>query len=137
MNITHQPNAIVKIVSQKDHGGKYKINAIHSHHNREDVINLIQKGTFLELTEELAMHEGCIAAFKEFKKLLSKCIKQDKYSDSSKKEADIAKIQAATQGISSDTIMMGLLEKKIKQLTSDMFEQQDKSPEPSEKTEEK
>ena len=136
IDIEYIPGAIALIYYNRNNR---EICENHSHHNPEKVMDLIQKGTFLELTEELASHEGCVAAFKNFKKSSEKKVKRDKYRDKytsgiCARIGDIATIQVATKGISSDTKMMGLLEKRIEQVISKMFEQQDKSSESSEKT---
>ena len=138
INMEYKPGAIAKVgICALNYPGEKTTNAIHSHHAPEKIMDLMQKGTFLELTEELASHEGCIAAFKNFKKSSEKRVKRDKYSSDFCARDDISKIQVLTQGISSDTKMMDVLKKRIEQLTSNMFEQQDKSPESSEKTKEK
>ena len=132
INMEYKPGAIARIFEQKKN-----LDVIHSHHKPEDVMDLIQKGTFSELTEAFSSYEGCIAAFKESKKSIDICLKRRDYSNSFPESRDIAKIQVLTQGISSDTIMMGLLKKRIEQVKLNMFEQQDKSSESPQKTEEK
>ncbi len=142
INMEYKPGAIASIYYFRK---QRKFCLTHSHGEPEKVMELIQKekllasnkiiedkkDTFLELTKELALHKGCIANFKTVKKSLQERIKPDNYNNHNSGfdldwDVDIEMVQVLTQEISSDTTMMGVLEKKIEQLTSDMFVQQDK-----------
>ena len=121
MNIEYKPGAIASIYYSSK---QRKVCLTHSHRKPEKVMDLILKGkplasnkiienkkdTFLELTKELASHKGCIANFKNVENSLQKRIKPDNYIKYNNGfggwDADVEMVQAATQGISSDTIMI-------------------------------
>ena len=99
-------------------------------------MTIIFEGDYLKLVAEKAMLVACITVEKTWRNIWEKKINNYQIKQTDEVESSLRVLQGLDEASTLDEELLKTLNQRIEQVKSKMFEQQDKSPEPSEKTEE-
>ena len=108
----------------------------HKHNTPKKIMTIIVEGDYLKLVEEKTMLVGCITVEKTWRNIWEKKINNYQIKQTDEVESSLRVLQGLDEASTLDEELLKTLNQRIEQVKSKMFEQQDKSPEPSEKTEE-
>ncbi len=106
----------------------------HKHNTPKKIMTIIVEGDYLKLVEEKTMLVGCITVEKTWRNIWEKKINNFHIKQIDEIEFPLRVLQGLDEASTLDEELLKILNQRIDNVRSNMFEQQDKSSEPSEIT---